>query len=62
MNGEVIEDYDEGTEYWCPRCERYHKQACRVDEERCCLVHGRPISDCREDKTPAIGRHGSAGG
>ena len=48
LNGEVIEDYDEGTEYWCPRCERYYKRVCRIDHKKHCLLHDRPFAVCRQ--------------
>lgn len=51
LNGEVIEDYDEGTEYWCPRCERHYKRVCRVNQEGQCHLHERPFAKCRDQET-----------
>lgn len=39
LNDEVIDDYDEGRDYWCPQCQEHYRRICEIDREGNCVNH-----------------------
>ncbi len=53
LNGEGVESWIEGEDYWCPHCEDSYRGICQVDPEEQCLIHARLFEACRKEYVPA---------